>query len=68
MSDRREGERIRALRHAMGLSRDMLSQRAFVSYDAIRKAENGAIPQDDTLDRLAEALHTTRAYLRTGSP
>ena len=57
----RFGDRVRALRTAMGLSQRALGERAGVSFTYISKVENGKLdfgdyPSEDLIRRLAAAL------------
>ena len=59
------GERIRALRQAAKLSQEELGARIGVQKAAIHKYETGLVVnlKKSTLEKLAQALHTTPAYL-----
>ena len=59
------GERIRALRQAAKLSQEELGARIGVQKAAIHKYETGLVVnlKKFTLEKLAQALHTTPAYL-----
>ena len=54
------GEKIRHLREAQGLSRDVLAARMGVSRETVRKYENGlakrALRNKDTLTSIAKCL------------
>jgi HTH-type transcriptional regulator, competence development regulator len=57
----RFGDRVRALRSAMGLSQRALGERVGVSFTYISKVENGKLdfgdyPSEDLIRRLAAAL------------
>lgn len=61
------GERIRSLREANGLEREQLARAAEVSYDTILRYEEGkTTPKGDKLERLAIALGSSTAFIRTG--
>lgn len=59
------GERIRALRQAAKLSQEELGAKIGVQKAAIHKYETGLVVnlKKSTLEKLAQALHTTPAYL-----
>ena len=62
------GERIRARRRELGLSKGKLAQMADVTASAISQIESGAIKtlKNDTLARLAVALQITALELTAG--
>ena len=59
------GERIRALRKAQGISAERIAEVLGVSPATIYRYENGYIEKvpGDVLEPIAQALHTTPAYL-----
>jgi transcriptional regulator with XRE-family HTH domain len=64
------GERLRALRHAAGLSRDRLARAAGLSAKALSAIERGvSAPRPETVQRLAAALEVGVWRLRgSGRP
>lgn len=59
----RTGERIAALRTALGLSQTQLAKQVGLSQATIGKLESGISSGSSHLHRIANALHTTAAYL-----
>jgi transcriptional regulator with XRE-family HTH domain len=64
----RFGDRVRALRTAMGLSQRALGERVGVSFTYISKVENGKLdfgdyPSEDLIRRLAAALNADEEEL-----
>lgn len=62
------GERVRHLRHQLGYTQDELSSKmGYASKTTITKIENNQRPvSSKQLDKLADALKTTKAYLVDG--
>jgi len=60
-------ERVTLLRRRLGMSQYDLAEQSGVEIDTIRALEQGRRRgiRDKTLDKLATALQTTRAYLLT---
>ena len=59
-----EGSRLREQREILGLSQELLAEKVNVHVNTIRRWEKGKqVPDIDKLNRLAEALGTTVAYL-----
>ena len=54
---------LAALRRRAGLSQEELAARSGVARSTITKLEHGANARYSTIDKLAEALHTTREGL-----
>lgn len=59
--------RIRALRHALGLSQAALAERVGVDQSNVSRWENGAVPDEVHLERLAEMAETHPAQFRYGA-
>lgn len=66
-SSQESGQRLRLKRESLGLSLRQLAEAAGVSFETIRKIENGrAIPKVDTCERLAVALGVSPCWLAFG--
>src|SRR5215469_13956044 len=66
------GTLLKRYRRAAGLTQEALAEQAGISADTISELERGVNlrPRQDTLDRLAEALHlalTERAHLQAAA-
>lgn len=62
------GDRIRLKRKENNLTQSQLADRLYVTQQAVCDWENGRKQPDyANIDRIADALHTTSAYLRSGS-
>ena len=62
-------ERIKALRHELGLTQEALCERAEISVDAVNRIENGTrVPTIDTLEKIAVALGSSVSDLLHTEP
>lgn len=61
-------ERIRQKRKENGLTQAQLAEKLYITQQAVCDWENGRKQPDyANIDRIAEALHTTSAYIRWGN-
>jgi transcriptional regulator with XRE-family HTH domain len=66
LRDKALAERIRALRQGLGLSQAALAARIGVDQSNVSRWENGAVPDEPHLARLAELAETHPAQFRYG--
>ena len=64
--DRKLAGRIRGLRHSLGLSQAAFAGRVGVDQSNVSRWENGAVPDDEHLERLAELAGSRLAEFRYG--